>query len=276
MIGVELLRSIEQRIVDINRHDIQLLFKCFGKDVQRFVVLSHKNRAGTLADCLSASSFASRHEGFPVNAVFGKLSRRFYSGYVSRLADIPNFAKIRTVFLDRDGVINEKAPEGEYVFSVAELHLLPGVPESIARLNRAGLRTIVVSNQRGIAKGLYTVQDVEEIHKFIQQSLLKQGARLNAFFICPHDTDECECRKPMPGMFQQAVQAFSEVRADESVMIGDSFVDIEFGRRLGMPTILIEGSPERHKPDLVEAIRLADWRVSSLPEAVGLLLNGRG
>ena len=203
------------------------------------------------------------------------MNRRFYSDYVSAPTDIPNLAKIRTVFLDRDGVINEKAPEGEYVCSAAELQLLPGVTESIARLNRAGLRTIVVSNQRGIAKGLYTADDVQQIHEAVQEQLRKHGARLDAFFICPHDKDECQCRKPLPGMFQQAVEAFPEVRADESVMIGDSLVDIEFGRRLRMPTILINGDPARRKADRVEAIRLADWRVSSLSEAVDLLLSGR-
>ena len=180
------------------------------------------------------------------------------------------------MFLDRDGVINEKAPEGEYICSPAELHLLPGVPEAIARLNQAGLRTVVVSNQRGIAKGLYTTNDVEAIHSALQQALAAHGARLDAFFICPHDKGECRCRKPLPGLFEQAVKTFPEVRADQSVMIGDSFADIEFGRRLGMPTILIEGDAARHKPDLVEAIRLADRRVSSLPEAAELLLGRRG
>jgi D-glycero-D-manno-heptose 1,7-bisphosphate phosphatase len=215
-------------------------------------------------------------EKLTAGAARGKVNRRLYSDYVSRPADIPNLAKIRTVFLDRDGVINEKAPEGEYVCSAAELQLLAGVPESIAPLNRAGLRTIVVSNQRGIAKGLYTAETVNEIHEAIQETLREHGAKLDAFFICPHDKDECQCRKPLPGMFEQAVTAFPGVKADESVMIGDSFVDIEFGRRLGMPTILIDGDPGRHKPDLAEAIRLADWRVSSLLQAVDLLMSARG
>jgi len=193
---------------------------------------------------------------------------------VQRPADFQGLPKIRTVFLDRDGVINEKAPEGEYICSAAELHVLPGVPQAIARLNQAGLRTVVVSNQRGIAKGLYTVADVEAIHRAMRETLARDGARLDAIFICPHDKEECQCRKPLPGMFQQAVEAFPEIKAVESVMIGDALTDIEFGRRLGMPTILIEGAAERHKPDLAEAIRLADWRVSSLSQAVDLLLNG--
>lgn len=193
---------------------------------------------------------------------------------MQRPADFQGLPKIRTVFLDRDGVINEKAPEGEYICSAAELHVLPGVPQAIARLNQAGLRTVVVSNQRGIAKGLYTVADVEAIHRAMRETLARDGARLDAIFICPHDKEECQCRKPLPGMFQQAVEAFPEIKAVESVMIGDALTDIEFGRRLGMPTILIEGAAERHKPDLAEAIRLADWRVSSLSQAVDLLLNG--
>ena len=193
---------------------------------------------------------------------------------MQRPADFQGLPKIRTVFLDRDGVINEKAPEGEYICSAAELHVLPGVPQAIARLNQAGLRTVVVSNQRGIAKGLYTVADVEAIHRAMRETLARDGARLDAIFICPHDKEECQCRKPLPGMFQQAVRAFPEIKAVESVMIGDALTDIEFGRRLGMPTILIEGAAERHKPDLAEAIRLADRRVSSLSQAVDLLLNG--
>lgn len=202
-----------------------------------------------------------------------KLKRKFYSDYVPAPSDRPSLAGIHTVFLDRDGVINEKAPEGEYIRNAAGLHLLQGVPQAIARLNRAGLRTVVVSNQRGVALGLYTERDVEQIHQAIQDKLAEDGALLDAFFFCPHDKGECECRKPFPGMFEQAVKAFPEIRAEESVMIGDSLVDIEFGRRLGMPAILIEGDPERHKPDLAEAVRLADRRVSSLSEAVNLLLG---
>ena len=187
-------------------------------------------------------------------------------------------AHVSTVFLDRDGVINEKAPEGEYVRSVKELRLLPRVTEAIARLNGAGIRTVVVSNQRGVAKGLYNAADVEAIHRAIQEELGKHGARLDAFIFCPHDKGECQCRKPLPGMFEQAVKAFPAIRPDECVMIGDSLVDIEFGRRLGMPTILIEDAPSRLQtalPDIAEAARNADWRANSLSEAVELLFSAR-
>ena len=90
---------------------------------------------------------------------------------------------LSTVFLDRDGVLNEKMPEGTYVTSWDDFHILPGVPEAIARLNRAGLRVIVVSNQRGIALGLYSAADVEAIHLAFQRLLNSQGAHIDAFFI---------------------------------------------------------------------------------------------
>lgn len=176
-----------------------------------------------------------------------------------------------TIFLDRDGVVNEKMPEGKYVTSWAEFHLLPGVAEAIARLNHAGLRVIVVSNQRGIALGLYTAAQVEAIHDQLQETLKAHGAHVDAFYFCPHDKGQCDCRKPLPGMFEQAQKDFPEITAATSAMIGDSLSDIEFGRRLGMRTIFLDGDPERQQPGAAEAAALADARFPSLREAVEAL-----
>jgi D-glycero-D-manno-heptose 1,7-bisphosphate phosphatase len=185
-------------------------------------------------------------------------------------------------------VINQKPPEGRFVSRPKEFQLLPGVPEAIARLNSAGMRTIVVSNQRGIALGLYSAADIDAIHHILTETLSAHGASLDAILYCPHDYNACRCRKPLPGMFEDAVRQFPEISAEESVMIGDTFVDIEFGRRLGMATILVDSGTAsdgrlweppylsgvaQHKPDLAEAIQLADWRVNSLPAAVDLLLG---
>ena len=182
-------------------------------------------------------------------------------------------ADLRTVFLDRDGVLNEKMPEGRYVARWEDFHVLPGVPEALRRLNEAGLRVIVVSNQRGIAQGLYTAADVDAIHAAFQSLLELDGAHIDAFFICPHEMDQCNCRKPLPGLFEQAVAHFPAITAATSVMIGDSLVDMEFGRRLGMTTIFVEGDEERRKPGSDEAAKLADLRFASLPEAVDALLS---
>jgi D-glycero-D-manno-heptose 1,7-bisphosphate phosphatase len=180
---------------------------------------------------------------------------------------------LRTIFLDRDGVVNEKMPEGSYVSTWTEFRLLPGVPEAIASLNRAGLRVIVVSNQRGIALGKYSEQDVEAIHANLQKMLQAEGAHVDGFYFCPHDKQQCDCRKPLPGMFQQAQRDFSDIRAAESLVIGDSLSDIEFGRRLGMRTVFIEGEPEKQKSGAKIAAELADDRFPSLGEAVTALLK---
>lgn len=172
-----------------------------------------------------------------------------------------------TIFLDRDGVVNEKMAEGRYVTSWAEFHLLPGAAEAIAQLNRAGLRVIVVSNQRGIALGLYTAAQVEAIHNQLQETLKAHGAHVDAFYFCPHEKDACDCRKPLPGMFEQARKDFPEITAATSAMIGDSWSDIEFGRRLGMRTIFLDGGAQQ-KPGAEEAAALADLRFASLREAV--------
>jgi len=176
------------------------------------------------------------------------------------------------VFLDRDGVLNEKMPEGEYVRSVGGLRVLPGVPEAIARLNRAGMRIIVVTNQRGIALGLYTGEDVQSIHNALQAQLVSHGGHIDGFFFCPHDHDQCNCRKPLGGLFEQAVARFPEITPETSVMIGDSLSDVEFGRRLGMTTIFIEGDPARRKRGTAKAAELADSRADSLAHAVEAVL----
>jgi D-glycero-D-manno-heptose 1,7-bisphosphate phosphatase len=180
---------------------------------------------------------------------------------------------LNTVFLDRDGVLNEKKPEGEYVAAWADFHVLPGVPEALGRLNRAGLRVIVVSNQRGIALGLYTAADVAEMHAAFERLLGGRGAHVDAFYICPHDHGQCNCRKPLPGLFEQAQADFPGVTAAASVMIGDSPADIEFGRRLGMATICLAGDPARGEAGAAEACEAADYRFGSLPEAVDALLT---
>lgn len=184
----------------------------------------------------------------------------------------PYFGELRTVFLDRDGVLNEKMPEGQYVRSWDDFHLLPGVPEAIARLNGAGVRVVIVSNQRGIALKLYTAGDVLAIHSRLQDLLASHGAHIDAFYFCPHEKGECNCRKPLPGMFEQAAREFPEVSATKSAMIGDSLCDMEFGARLKMKTILIDCNSERQEPGIEEARALAGRRFTSLADAVSALL----
>jgi D-glycero-D-manno-heptose 1,7-bisphosphate phosphatase len=175
---------------------------------------------------------------------------------------------VRYVFLDRDGVLNRKLPEGAYVSDWAQFHWLPGAVEAIARMNRAGLTVIVVSNQRGIALGRVSVEQLELIHGQMLSHLARQGARLDAIYYCPHDHGECNCRKPDIGLFEQARKDFPEVNADNSVVIGDSLSDIQAGRQLGIRTIFIEGEPDRQQAGAQTAASLADEVAASLLQAV--------
>jgi len=177
------------------------------------------------------------------------------------------------VFLDRDGILNEKMPEGQYVTRWKEFHVLPGVPQALRRLNEAGVRVIVVTNQRGVARGIYTIADVEAIHAAFQDVLAREGARIDAFFICPHGEGECNCRKPLPGLYEQAAAQSPSIAPETSVMIGDSLSDIEFGRNVGMATIFVEGGAQQRESGAGEAAALADVRCASLAEAVEILLN---
>ena len=143
-------------------------------------------------------------------------------------------------FLDRDGTINAKAPEGDYVKRPSELMLLPGAPEAIRRLNDAGVGVIVVTNQRGIALGRMSEADLDEIHAAVRDRLDRDaGGRIDAFFHCPHDLGQCDCRKPELGMFKQARAQFPWIEFERSVLVGDGDGDIEAARRLGMRAVQI-------------------------------------
>jgi len=195
-----------------------------------------------------------------------------YHNGVTNALDNSFPGQLKTVFLDRDGVLNKKMPEGRYVTRWSEFELLPGVVGAIGMLNTAGIRVIVVSNQRGVALGLYTAEDVRSLHSEFQKLLAAHGAHVDAFYFCPHDKGQCTCRKPLPGLFEQAVADFSAITPPSSAMIGDTLSDIEFGRRLGMETVLLDSDPERQKPGVEAARELADMRFSSLHEAVTGLL----
>ena len=183
---------------------------------------------------------------------------------------------VRYVFLDRDGVLNRKMPEGAYVGDWAQFQWLAGADEAIARMNRAGLKVILVSNQRGIALGLYTHAQLEDIHANIQRHLARHGARLDAVYYCPHNHGECHCRKPDIGLFEQALQQFPQANAQNSLVIGDSLSDIQAGQRLGMKTVFIQGEADRQQAGSTAAVVLADAVAGSLLQAVELHLGLSG
>lgn len=177
-------------------------------------------------------------------------------------------------FLDRDGVINQKAQQGNYVTRWEDFHLLPGVIEGIALLNKAGLPVIVVTNQRCVAKGLLTEAELCELHRRMSDEIADAGARIDAVYSCPHELEPaCRCRKPAPGMLLDAAQSYGlDLKA--SWMIGDSDIDIEAGKRAGCRTVrLLQVEKKGNAKDRLDCLHGdADVVASSLLDAVHKIL----
>jgi histidinol-phosphate phosphatase family protein len=127
----------------------------------------------------------------------------------------------RCVFLDRDGVINEKAPPHQYIRSWSEFRFLPNIADWIRLFNALDFLVIVVTNQRGVARGMMTRETVDQIHRQMIAELATRGARIDDVFVCPHEANACDCRKPKPGMVLEA-QAKWGIDLTGSLMIGDS------------------------------------------------------
>ena len=157
----------------------------------------------------------------------------------------------RAVFLDRDGVLCQKAPEGDYIKSKQEFKWLPRAKSALRTLKEAGYLLVVVSNQRGIALGRYSKKDVEKIHQLMQKELLREeGVGFDGFYFCPHDRDVCCCHKPEPGLILKAAEELG-IYLKSSVLIGDSKSDVEAGQRAGAKTILLttrEGAEQEGDP----------------------------
>jgi len=142
------------------------------------------------------------------------------------------------VFLDRDGVVNARLP-GAYVRTWAEFRFLWGVRAGLRLLRGAGFLLIGFTNQRGIGRGLMSEADLAEVHRRMQAELARAGAALDDILHCPHDlADDCDCRKPRPGMLVRAI-ARHGVDPGRSWVVGDSLSDLEAGAAVGIPGILV-------------------------------------
>ena len=146
-------------------------------------------------------------------------------------------SSIRAVFLDRDGVINEDSPD--YITSPDQIHILPGVHEAISKLNEAGFLVIVASNQSGIGRGYMSEATLHEINDKIRDVLRIKGAKIEAFYFCPHTPSQgCSCRKPKSGLLLRASREYG-INLEESYMVGDKPSDIACGESAGCSTILV-------------------------------------
>jgi len=144
---------------------------------------------------------------------------------------------ISTVILDRDGVINRET--GNFVKSLDEWQVLDGSLDAIARLTQQGCRVFVATNQSGIARGLYTVKTLEQIHQRMLNQVRQHKGEINGIYYCPHvDSDDCDCRKPKSGLLRQISQDHG-VDLSKSIMIGDSIRDLQAGLGAGAYAALI-------------------------------------
>jgi D-glycero-D-manno-heptose 1,7-bisphosphate phosphatase len=144
------------------------------------------------------------------------------------------------VILDRDGTLNHDRPD--YVLTLAQLEILPGVPAAVARLSRAGYRVLVASVQACIGKGLLTVAGLDEINQAIAAAVAAAGGRIDGWYICPHrDSDGCSCRKPLPGLIHQAQAAWGFDPA-RTWVVGDAERDLGMARAGGCrPGLVLTG-----------------------------------
>lgn len=145
------------------------------------------------------------------------------------------------VFLDRDGVINKKAPEHDYIRNWGQFRFLPCIADWIRIFNALDYLVIVVTNQRGIARGLMSREAVDEIHANMAGELARRGARIDDVFVCPHEENTCDCRKPKPGLVF-AAKAKWNIDLERSLMIGDSDDDAALARVCGLRFLRADGS----------------------------------
>lgn len=160
----------------------------------------------------------------------------------------------KCIFLDRDGNINV---EVDYLYKKEDFKFIEGAERAIKIFNELGYLVVVVTNQSGIARGYYREEDVKNLHVYINEELSKIGARIDAYYYCPHHPKEgvdmyrkkCRCRKPELGMFLNAKKDYN-IDFENSIIIGDKLSDVEAGIKLGMKSILVRsghGTKEEKK-----------------------------
>ena len=144
------------------------------------------------------------------------------------------------MFLDRDGVINQKPAPHDYVRTWSDFHFLPNITDWIRLFNALGYLVIVISNQRGVARGIMSATGVEEIHRKMIAELARRGAIIDDIFYCPHQDGECNCRKPLPGLVVQAQEKW-DLDFSKSLLIGDSDADEQLAATCGIRFLRAEG-----------------------------------
>jgi len=174
----------------------------------------------------------------------------------------------KAVFIDRDGVINQCS--GEYITKPEDFIFLPNAVTALKKLYKSDYKVIIITNQSGVGKGIYTENDLEEVHKKMHILLKEKDIELDGLYYCTHHPNEnCECRKPRLGMVKKAIKDYN-IDVEQSFFIGDKTSDIKAGKDSGCKTFLVmTGYAGKDKAYDAEP----DFIVSDLLEAVNQILN---
>ncbi|HMK03643.1 MAG TPA: HAD family hydrolase [Ferruginibacter sp.] len=167
--------------------------------------------------------------------------------------------KTWTLFLDRDGVINHEKHQ-DYVHTWEEFNFYDGVKEAIAVFAKKFRRIIVVTNQKGIGKGVTKLEDLYLIHKNMLAAIEQEGGRIDGIYFCPDLEEASPNRKPNPGMGLQAVKDFDDIDLSKAIIIGNTLSDMQFGRNLGIKTVFL--------PTTRPEVDLADNRIDAVYESL--------
>ena len=144
-----------------------------------------------------------------------------------------------TLFLDRDGVINQKL-EGMYVRDFSKFEFMEGAIDAISKLTNRFNRIIIITNQQGIGKKIMSDADLNILHAKMEERIEQSGGKINKIYYCPHlEEFDCLCRKPRSGMIEQALLDFPKIVLEDSYLIGDSDSDIEAGKRMNLSAIKV-------------------------------------
>lgn len=175
----------------------------------------------------------------------------------------------KAVFFDRDGVINEKAPDHDYIKNWDKFKLIPGIIDVMKYVQSQGYMIIIITNQRGIARGLMTIEDLLVIHENLKQELDNHEIFITDIFFCPHDIqDNCDCRKPRSGMILEALKKY-EIDVAKSVLIGDSMADIIAANNLDITSILYLNSSLR--VNMEENDQKPAFIITNLKDAINII-----
>jgi histidinol-phosphate phosphatase family protein len=184
----------------------------------------------------------------------------------------PSQGKAPVVYLDRDGTLNF---DPGYLNQPDHLRLLPGVGRAVARLNRAGFKTVVVSNQSGVSRGLITKEQLDAVHQRLRELLALDGAWLDGIYVCTHLPEEaCSCRKPAPGLVIRAQQELG-LAPERAIVIGDKASDIALARNIGATAIFVLSGThsEEEQARMAASGLVPDHVARDLAEAVQWILE---